>query len=371
VSFLHLTNGSAIIPFMREAGIIGRIVPWDDVLHEGPVRGGLNVAAMRDARADFLASCGWGSRDEIARSLAVRDAAIEAATVKTASFAGAVPDQDPRATRVDEIVLWFEHDLYDQLQILQILDRLPLDGGPLVTAVPGDDYLAGLTPALEAAAAGPAIESAGARQTGATDPGFTPARRFSELFALRREVTTSQRISARDAWEAFRSDDPRAIVDVLERVTDHPHLPAALRRHLQQFPSVRNGLSRTEQQALEAVVRGVSRVRDVFVQANHRSEEAVFMGDAPFLCHLGGLLQGPRPLLRASTTSPDKANAAPSSTLRLDDQLALTDDGRRVLAGDADRVTLCGIDRWLGGVHLRGRGAVWRYDHGRHTVRLA
>ena len=116
---------------MREAGILGLIVPWDDVLHEGPVRAGLNVAAMRDARADFLAGCGWGSRDEIVRSLAARDAALE------------------NLQRVDEIVLWFEHDLYDQLQILQILDRLPLDGGPTLTAVPNDDYLIGLMPGLK------------------------------------------------------------------------------------------------------------------------------------------------------------------------------------------------------------------------------
>ena len=46
-----------------------------------------------------------------------------------------------RRAAVDEIVLWFEHDLYDQLHLLQILDRLPLDGGPRVTAVPADDYL--------------------------------------------------------------------------------------------------------------------------------------------------------------------------------------------------------------------------------------
>jgi hypothetical protein len=134
-------------------------------------------------------------------------------------------------------------------------------------------------------------------------------------------------------------------------VTDLPHLPAALMRHLQQFPSVRTGLSRTEQQALEAVARGLSRLQDVFVQANHNSEEAVFMGDAAFLSHLRGLTQGPRPLVRATLP------------LTLDADIALTDDGRRVLAGDADRVTLCGIDRWLGGVHLRGRGPVWRWNN--------
>lgn len=326
MSFLHLTNGTSIVPPIRDAGIVGRIVPWDDVLHEGPVPAGLNVAALRDTRAAFLASCGWGSRNEIARGLAERDATLE------------------NLQRVEEIVLWFEHDLYDQLQILQILDRLPIDGGPRLTAVPDRDYL-----------------------------GYQPATRFGELFASRREVTSSQRIAARDAWEAFRAADPREIVDALPRVTDLPHLPAALRRHLQQFPSVRNGLSRTEQQTLEAVGRGVSLVQDVFRQANHQSEEAVFMGDAAFLFHIRGLMQRPQPLVLA-TKPPLRAglaNAWASFTLdamSLDAELTVTDDGRRVLAGDADRVTLCGIDRWLGGVHLRGRGPVWRWHQTRPTV---
>jgi len=355
VSFLHVTNGSAITPLMRDAGIVGPIVPWDDVLHEGPVRAGLNVAAMRDARADFLASCGWGSRNEILRSLAARDAALETASGGASAFPGATADMG--SLRVDEIVLWFEHDLYDQLQILQILDRLPLDGGPLLTAVPGDDYLAGLMPGLKPGPAGTLQpESARVVRTGSAGPGFSPGTRFSQLFASRCEVTSSQRLAARDAWDAFRSEDPRAIVDVLQRVTDLPYLPAALRRHLQQFPSVRNGLSRTEQQALEAVARGASRVRDVFMQANHQSEEAVFMGDAAFLFHLRGLMQGPRPLVRS--TSP----------WTIDSDLTLTDDGRRVLAGYVDRVTLCGIDRWLGGVHVSGRGPAWRWHQARGTV---
>ena len=39
-----------------------------------------------------------------------------------------------------------------------------------------------------------------------------------------------------------------------------------------------------------------------------------------------------------------------------------TDAGRSVLEGRVDRVSLCGIDRWLGGVHLQGRHRVWRWD---------
>jgi hypothetical protein len=36
--------------------------------------------------------------------------------------------------------------------------------------------------------------------------------------------------------------------------------------------------------------------------------------------------------------------------------------GREVFDGNTDRVAACGIDRWLGGVHLSGRGPLWRWD---------
>jgi hypothetical protein len=305
---LHLTNGRAIIPMMREAGISGRIVPWDDVLHEGPVPAGLNVAALRQVRAEFIASTD-GSFEEVARSFLDRDAALE-------DLAG-----------IDEIVLWFEHDLYDQLQLVQILDRLGGDLLPL-SAVPGDDYL-----------------------------GTQSIGRFAGLFAARQPMTSAHYVAARDAWDAFRSPDPRAIHYVLPRLSVFRHLAPALGRHLQQFPSVANGLSRTEQQALEAIAAGALPMKRVYVAANHEREEAVFMGDLAFLFHMRSISRGPRPLITRFAS--------------LEDEVALTDDGRRVLEGTEDRVALCGIDRWLGGVHLTGTRRTWRWDANRNTVRVA
>jgi hypothetical protein len=54
----------------------------------------------------------------------------------------------------------------------------------------------------------------------------------------------------------------------------------------------------------------------------------------------------------------------------LERSMALTADGDRVMRGELDRVAFCGIDRWLGGVHLEGHGPVWRWDEQRQTVRL-
>jgi hypothetical protein len=324
VPTLHLTNGTAIIPLMRDAGITGTILPWDDVLHEGPVPEGLGTVALRERRTEFIAGCGWGSLDSIRRGLTERDNILEQAVRGGALSASGRP--------VDEIVLWLEHDLYDQLQRLQILDRVPLDGSPRITAVRDDDYL-----------------------------GMLPAERFRVLFDGRREVTSAERLAARDAWTAFRAPDPSRIVEVLPRVSDLAHLEAALRRHLEQFPSIERGLSRTEQQALTVIAAGVDRVSDVYVQSHHQSEVAIFMGDAAFLIHLGALLHSSRPLLVTERRSRE---------LALADRVALTDTGRQVLDGELDRVRVCGIDRWLGGVQLSGTGPVWRWDAQRRSLRL-
>ncbi|MFE5739703.1 hypothetical protein [Streptomyces celluloflavus] len=48
--------------------------------------------------------------------------------------------------------------------------------------------------------------------------------------------------------------------------------------------------------------------------------------------------------------------------------LCLTDTGVRGLASATDHTTLNGIDRWIGGVHLRGRHLPWRWDNGTETL---
>jgi hypothetical protein len=45
--------------------------------------------------------------------------------------------------------------------------------------------------------------------------------------------------------------------------------------------------------------------------------------------------------------------------------------GRRVLRGEADHVALNGIDRWVGGVHLRGPAARWRWDEDTESIAAA
>jgi hypothetical protein len=71
---------------------------------------------------------------------------------------------------------------------------------------------------------------------------------------------------------------------------------------------------------------------------------------------------GAHPLVRGASggplPAPERAADLPGFWRQ---PLALSDDGRAVLEGRADRVALCGIDRWIGGVHLTS-DRCWRWD---------
>lgn len=329
---LHVTNGSIAVSRLHDLGVPGRIVPWDDVLHEGPVRAGLSEDELRHERAAFL-GMEWDDVETIERSMRARDEQLAGAAVEE-----------------DEVVLWFEHDLYDQLHVLQVLSQLagidPVRRAR-VTAILADDYL-----------------------TAQSD------EQLEAWFDTRREVSADQWAAAAAAWEAFRAPDPTALGRFSHRGA-WPSLVAALGRHLQQFPSVGHGLSRTESQTLHALADGPLPLRAAFRAANYDVEDAIFMGDLGWWYHIRSLIVAPQPLIAVVGDAPE--GFVNPDWWRDDDtapRLALTEAGARVLAGDADRIALNGINRWLGGVHLMampGEGIsaspVWRWDEASGAVR--
>lgn len=306
---LNITNGDSAAGRLRAAGVVGDILVWRDVLHEGPVPGRLGFAQLREIRARFIAERGWAPEADTLAELEERDAALDASGSR------------------DEVLLWFEHDLYDQLQLIQILHRLATQGPD-----PG-------------------------RLTLACEPeylGMMSADRVRALHARRLNVERAQVHLASAAWSAFTSPEAARITSVLEGdTTALPFLGPALRRHLEEFPSTRTGLSRSEQQALEVIAAGAATTGDAFPQAHHQREEPVFLGDTVFAWYLERMSRVREPLLVFDDGTPVMAPRQGDDERAFWDRgVRLTDAGTRVLSGDENAVALNGIDRWLGGVHL-------------------
>src|SRR5262249_23210896 len=127
----------------------------------------------------------------------------------------------------------------------------------------------------------------------------------------------------------------------------------ALRRLLEELPDSRTGLARSERQLLELLADGTRTPARLFVESQAH-EEAPFAGGAWGWRQLAELGKGGTPLIPVEerTRVPEPAPiGAPRAFATA--SLAITAAGRAVIAGKADRVELLGIDRWLGGTHLR------------------
>src|SRR6266516_439574 len=140
-----------------------------------------------------------------------------------------------------------------------------------------------------------------------------------------------------------------------------PFLGSALRRLLEELPAPADGLSGTERRALQAIAVGASTPIAAFV-TSQQHEKAPFLGDAWFYRALAGLGRGAVRLVETKDGDP-LPQAPPLSDGQLFARLPLrvTDEGERVLRGEADRVNLLGIDRWIGGSHITPEN-LWRWD---------
>lgn len=298
-NILNITNGDSAVELMREGGIEGQILPWRDVLHDGPVPADLSLHQLSEVRAGFIASRGWGDLKQVRQSFAARDRLLS------------------QAADFELVRLWFEHDLYDQLQLLQILDWwFTHDTGDTpLELVCSDRYLGEQTPA----------------QIGA-------------MLSLSKPVTAKELALANAAWTVFRYDTPDQFAE-LSRIDTSclPFLHGTVVRLIEEYPDQENGLSKTEQRVLADLARGASTPRELFA-ANQRAEERVYMGDWSFWWILTDLMAGTHPLIGV------KQGDGPVTADNYRQHLELTDDGRAVLDGEKSRVTFGFPERWIGGV---------------------
>jgi hypothetical protein len=319
---LHITNGDSAKAAIEMAGLGGTVLPWQDVLHEGPVPAGLSLAQLRGIRAAFIANQGWGTYDKILAQFVQRD---EIAL---------------RASEYEQVYLWFEHDLFDQLQLIQVLSVLSDDALHRCAIVqPGRSaYISQLS-----------------------------ADALRLLFGQKHPVTDAQLAVARRAWDAFRSPDPALLLAFLREDTAAlPSVAPALLRLGQQYPSLENGLNRTERQILEVLAVGPYQVLTLYAEAHQKREELVFMGDTVFATYVQELSKADAPLIQIEER---KVTAAGLDSEFWKADVRITNFGRAVLKGEEDVVRTNGIDRWLGGVYLSGNEVPWRWDERHKTLR--
>ena len=373
VSPLHITNGDCAANTLRTF-LTDRVLVTCDVLHDGPAPA-VDGDAWYETRARFLTDAFEAAYDETRSSLARFDRML----------ADAPPDQ--------EIVLWFEHDLFDQLLLIRTLDVL-VRLKPDATYRSDGSQDKSETNSDDSQDKGETNVAAGFSRTNVSlicidrfpgverfvGLGQLSAEQLASLYPARQAVSAAQFARAREAWRAFRADDPRKLLALMVRLdaTDDtnpspvasgfsrtngaplPFLYGAIHRLFEEYPSTANGLSRSAGAVLRALESGPLDGMTLF-RATQSHEERPFMGDLGLFGIVHGLSVARVPLVTIE-------QAGPSPDLRTA-TMRLTNAGGDVLAGRQDAVVLNGIDEWKGGVHLLGADrSPWRWDNRGKTL---
>lgn len=284
---------------------------------------GLDLAALSTECASYFSEPGLSA----AEAFQVRDRVLQSAAA------------------YEFVVLWFEHDLLDQLQILQILDWF---------AEPEHEH-----PGLQMICIGAFEGLPNFRGLGQLSP-----EQIATLWPDGRPVPVTALAAARDGWAAFRSENPKSLERYLpnpDRVT--PFMRPCLLRHLQEVPDSVSGLMRCEKHVLDVVAAGEPRPGAAFGKMMDL-EQWLFGGELRFFTHVADLANGDTPLLQCT---PGPKFLVPhwdgiDRETFLAHRLELKAEGTAVLSGAGDAFDLMGWDMRLGGVYVQSGCPMWTWN---------
>jgi len=320
---LHIHNGDSSAETLKQSALPGEHFAFREALIEGPTPAGVEGEEWRRVRADHLAEFYDVDLSKAERELLAQEE-------KLSSF-----------LEHDEVILWFEHDLFCQTNLLYLLNWFAgRNLGQTKLSLICIDQFPGL----------PNFHGLGELNV----------EQMASLFDGRHEVSAKEKKLASEAWRAYCSPDPTAIEKLLTADTSvMPFLKPALQLHLERFPFVRNGLGRIQNRGLEFIQSGSHKFIDLFPRFGD-AEPVYGLGDAQFWISLRRMSEAREPLLRIRNGSGADYKLTPERIHQT--AFEITQAGAAVLTGEADFIELNGIDQWLGGVHLVGRSDLWRWD---------
>jgi len=287
---LHIVSGTTVTNVMKQAKLTGDFLEWYDFLHEGPVPKNFSLLQRSKIRAYFLSEEKYIEFNTAIQIFELRNKILK------------------NHQKYKHILLWFEQDLYDQLQLLEILNwfSLHINKKVKISLILTDKHFA--------------------------DYSFQELQKAS----LQKEIVTNKHmILAQKAWSALSDSTPLSLFNLLnESSSELPFLQNSVQRLLEEYPNTMNGLSRTAHQALLTISKGQKRQKqDIFIESQ-KQEQLPFLADIIFWKILDKFIEYKLIIQKENS------------------ELYITDLGRDVLIGKKNWITIKNIDHWIGGVHL-------------------
>ena len=217
---LHILNGDSTLSKFQNSGINGDTYVWNEVLSDGPVDQGFASQSFWDKREKFMSK--------------------EFELTEGQYFEKGQKPFEKMANNIqqyDEIVLWFEYDLFCQINMIALMHWLgnihDLRNVSLICAGKIDDSgrLYGL--------------------------GEIDTKSYPQLYENRLKLGSREFSYATDVYETFCSDSPDDLFTfVLMPFAELPYLPQALESHFRRFPGKQSGLTEIELQLIRFIQEG-------------------------------------------------------------------------------------------------------------------
>ncbi len=321
---LHILNGDTSAQILKRTRLAGEIVPWREALAVGPNPANLTDENRIALRAEYLSRAYNKDFADCKSELLALEHVIG------------------RFSQHDEVVMWFEHDLFCQTNLIHLLSRLAAQERRqtklsliCLDRYPGIRHFRGLAQLLP--------------------------DQFESLFQHRQGVDETMLNLGHAAWQAFTAPEPQTLERMLRKeMPALPFLRDALKAHLARFPALQNGLGRLQHLTMDLIASGIDEFKPLFHMVDEL-EPAYGFGDAQIWNELSYLSRLGNPLVTFHGP-PWGDDVPPSADVLENIHFKLTSLGKAVLVGNSDLLNVNRIDYWLGGVHLSEDDPVWRWD---------
>ncbi len=244
-SLLHITNGDAFTGALKSLKLKGDIITWREMLCEGKTLTNVGSENFWKTRFDFL-----HKNYKVSKSSFIEKTLKEYRSLCNHK-------------QQDEIVLWFEYDLFCQINMLAVLSWLKTHRKyaqiSLVCIGKQDDsdQLLSLNQLSE--------------------------EQLMNLYTHKKVLSQDDIEYADYVWQLYCSDNPMR----LENLTDFKqyqfdYLGEAVQTHLQRFPSIRNGLNQMENNILEVANSEKPKNRGAFLGVILQNQGMLGFGDSQY-----------------------------------------------------------------------------------------
>ncbi|WP_394253138.1 DUF1835 domain-containing protein [Vibrio profundi] len=268
---LHVRCGHDIQHTLKNAGFTGDFLAFIDPYCTGPLKH--KEEELEEVRAQFIL-------DTLLSEMGNSESSLEALKLEAS-----LTKQTLCNAKYDRVVLWVEHDNYDQLMLIRVLCLLSYQNTSKVELIevnqfPGRTKFIGL--------------------------GQLPPEAIRSLWGNRRTITTQHIIAAKQAWKAFCSNTPLQLVKQYQEADEAllPNLKPVILRHLQELPNQLSGLGMTQKNALD-ILRESDRPLNFRELYNEylNTDPLPYLGDVMFWAIIKPLTLGKNPRIGITSSS--------------------------------------------------------------------